>query len=137
MAELSVNNKRLARNTIFLYIRMVFVMLISFYTTRIILDALGVVDYGVYNVVAGFVSLFAVLNNCLTTGTNRFYNFAIGKGDDDEVRRVYNASLRIQVIIIVILLVLIETIGLWYINNKMVIPLVTYLSPVFRPSVTI
>ena len=122
MAELSVNNKRLARNTIFLYIRMVFVMLISFYTTRIILDALGVVDYGVYNVVAGFVSLFAVLNNCLTTGTNRFYNFAIGKGDDDEVRRVYNASLRIQVIIIVILLVLIETIGLWYINNKMVIP---------------
>ena len=123
MAELSVNNKRLAKNTIFLYIRMVFVMLISFYTTRVILETLGVIDYGVYNVVAGFVSLFAVLNNCLNTGTNRFYNFALGKKDNDELNRVYNASLRIQVIIIILLLLSIETIGLWYINNKMVIPL--------------
>lgn len=122
MVEVSANNRLLARNTVFLYIRMVFVMLISFYTTRVILNVLGVVDYGVYNVVAGFVSLFAVLNNCLTTGTNRFYNFALGKKDNDEVRKVYNASLRIQVIIIIVLLILIETIGLWYIHNKMVIP---------------
>ena len=121
--ELSNENKRLAKNTIFLYIRMVFVMLISFYTTRVILNALGVIDYGVYNVVAGFVSLFAVLNNCLTTGTNRFYNFALGKKDDEELNRVYNASLRIQLIIITLLLLSLETIGLWYINNKMVIPL--------------
>ena len=122
MAELSTNNKRLAKNTVFLYIRMVFVMLISFYTTRVVLEILGVVDYGVYNVVAGFVALFAVLNNCLTTGTNRFYNFAIGKNDDAEVRRVFNSSLRIQIIIIIVLFILIETIGIWYINNKMVIP---------------
>lgn len=122
MPEISANNKRLARNTIFLYIRMVFVMLISFYTTRVVLEALGVIDYGVYNVVAGFVSLFAVLNNCLTTGTNRFYNFALGKNDNDELNKVYNASLRIQIIIIILLLLSIETIGLWYINNKMVIP---------------
>ena len=120
--ELSSSNKRLAKNTIFLYVRMVFVMLISFYTTRVILDALGVTDYGVYNVVAGFVSLFAVLNNCLTTGTNRFYNFALGKQDEKEMSNVYNASLRIQFIIIVVLLLLLETIGLWYIQNKMVIP---------------
>ena len=121
MTELSASNKILARNTIFLYVRMVFVMLISFYTTRLILDILGVIDYGVYNVVAGFVALFAVLNNCLTTGTNRFYNYALGKKDDEEISRVFNASLRIQLIIIVLLLVLTETIGLWYINNKMVI----------------
>ena len=72
-------NKRLAKNTLLLYLRMIFVMLVALYTTRIILKALGVVDYGIYNVVAGFVSLFAVINNCLTTGTNRFYNYAIGK----------------------------------------------------------
>lgn len=122
MSETSSDNKRLAKNTIFLYIRMVLVMVISLYTTRVIIRALGIVDYGVYNVVAGFVSLFAVLNNCLTTGTNRFYNFALGKRDVDELNRVYNASVRIQFIIIVILIVLIETVGLWYINNKMVIP---------------
>lgn len=122
MAEISSNNKRLVKNTLFLYIRMAFVMLISLYTTRVVLQVLGVVDYGVYNVVAGFVSLFAVLNNCLNTGTNRFYNFALGKNDENEVRKVYNAAVRIQVLIMILLVLLLETIGVWYINNKMVIP---------------
>ena len=115
-------NKRLAKNTLLLYVRMIFVMLVALYTTRIILKALGVVDYGIYNVVAGFVSLFAVINNCLTTGTNRFYNYAIGKEDEDEINRVYNTSLRIQLIFLLLLIILTEVFGSWYIENRMVIP---------------
>ncbi len=122
MSEFSVDSKRLARNTILLYGRMIFVMLISFYTTRVVLEVLGVSDYGVYSVVAGFVALFSVLNNCLTTGTNRFYNFALGKNDQEELTKVYNASFRIQIVLITVLVVLVESVGILYINNKMVIP---------------
>lgn len=122
MADNSQNNKRIAKNTFFLYVRMFFVMLVALYTTRVILNALGVLDYGIYNVVAGFVTLFTVLNSSLTTGTNRFYNYALGKGDQNEVVQVYNASLRIQIILLIALIVVTEIIGMWYIKNKMVIP---------------
>lgn len=122
MSEDISNNKRLAKNTALLYIRMLFVMIITLYTTRIILHALGASDYGIYNVVAGFVALFAVLNNCLSTGTNRFYNYALGKNDSSGMAAVYNASLRIQLIIMIVLFFLLEIVGVWYINNKMVIP---------------
>ncbi len=115
-------NKRVVRNSILLYVRMVFVMILSLYTTRVVLCTLGVVDYGIYNVVAGFVALFAVINKCLTTGTNRYYNFAIGKNDEEEVRRVFNSSIRIQFLLLIILVIGAELIGNWYIDNKMVIP---------------
>lgn len=115
-------NKRLMRNTAFLYVRMLLVMFLAFYTTRVVLQVLGVEDYGIYNVVAGFVSMMAVLNSCLTTGTNRFYNVALGKNDKDGVSNVYKASLYIQLIIILVILILAETAGLWYINEKMVLP---------------
>lgn len=110
------------RNTAFLYMRMLLVMFLAFYTTRVVLQVLGVEDYGVYNVIGGFVSTLAVLNSCLTTGTNRFYNVALGKQDAKEFSNVYKSSLLIQIIIIAIIILLSETIGLWYINNKMVIP---------------
>lgn len=115
-------NKRIARNTMFLYIRMAFVLVVALYTTRVILRVLGAEDYGIYNVVCGFVSMFGILNTSLTTGTNRFYNFALGKNDKDEYTSVFNASIRIQFIVVAVLLLLVETLGLWYINNKMVIP---------------
>lgn len=116
------NNKRLMRNTAFLYVRMLLVIFLAFYTTRVVLQVLGVEDYGVYNVIGGFVSMLAVLNSCLTTGTNRFYNVALGKQDTIELSNVYKSSLLIQIIIIAIIILISETIGLWYINNKMVIP---------------
>ena len=122
MSDNSNNNKRLAKNAMFLYIRMIFVMFVALFTTRIVLNALGLVDYGVYNVIAGFVALFTVLNNCLTTGTNRYYNYAIGQNDRERLTQVYNASIRIQMIFIVILVFLLETVGIWYLNCKMVIP---------------
>lgn len=122
MQDNNSSNKRLMRNTAFLYVRMLLVMFLAFYTTRVVLQVLGVEDYGIYNVVAGFVSMMAVLNSCLTTGTNRFYNVALGKIDKDGVSNVYKASLYIQLIIILVILILAETAGLWYINEKMVLP---------------
>lgn len=119
-----VDNKniRIAKNTMFLYIRMLVVLLISLYTTRVVLRVLGAEDYGIYNVVGGFVALFGILNASFTTGANRYYNYALGKGDNKGVTLVYNTTRRIQFLVLLILFVLVETIGLWYLNTKMVIP---------------
>lgn len=118
----SANNSRIAKNTFFLYGRMAFVLLISLYTTRAILNALGVVDFGIYNVVAGFVTMFAFINSSMTNGIQRFYNYTIGENDDLRLVRVYNTSLQIQLTLAIIVVFLLETIGLWYVYNKMVIP---------------
>ena len=75
MPDNSSNNKRIAKNTLFLYLRMILVLVVSLYTTRVVLNALGVVDYGINNVVAGFVSMFAFLNTSMSNGIQRFYNF--------------------------------------------------------------
>lgn len=122
MANKLYNNKRIARNTIFLYIRMFFVLLISLYTSRVVLQTLGVVDYGVYNVVAGFVSLFGFLNATLSASIQRFYNFEIGKANVNGVHKVYSNSLIIHAILLIIVVLLLETFGLWYVNHVMVVP---------------
>lgn len=116
------SGKTIARNTIFLYIRMGVVLLVGLYTTRVVLRVLGVEDYGVYGVIGGFVSMFGVLNTSLSSGINRFYNYYIGKNDGEGVKAVYNSALRIQFITMLIVLLLVETVGLWYLNNKMVLP---------------
>lgn len=118
----SVNNKRIAKNSLFMSIRMVIVLLISLYTTRIILKVLGVEDYGIYNVVCGFVSLFAMLNTSMSNGIQRFYNFEYGKNGEEGANRVYCLSFYIQIIIAAIVVALVESIGLWYLHSKMVIP---------------
>lgn len=116
------SNKKIAKNTLFLYIRMAIVLIISLYTTRKVLEALGTVDYGIYNVVAGFVTLFASLNSSFSSAANRFYNHAIGKGEENGVSKVYSSILVIQVFIAIIIFVVVEIIGIWYVNTKMVIP---------------
>lgn len=116
------NNGQIARNTIFLYIRMVVVMCITLYTTRMILHVLGVDDYGIYSVVCGFVSMLGFLNTSITNATQRYYNYQIGQGQIDSVKSVFTSALLIQVILCVIILLLGETIGLWYIENKLVLP---------------
>lgn len=115
-------NKRIAKNTVFLYVRMIFVLLVSLYTTRVVLNALGVVDFGIYNVVAGFVSMFAFLNVSMTSGIQRFFNYTIGKEGYSALPKVFNTSLQIQILIAIIIFLLLETIGLWYVIHKMVIP---------------
>ena len=101
---------------------MLLILFVTLYTSRVVLRMLGVTDYGVYNVVAGFVSMFAFMNVSLSNGMQRFYNYSLGAGEKDGIRRVYVTALTIQAIIAIVLLVLIETFGLWYINNVMVIP---------------
>lgn len=122
MPDSSSNNKRIAKNSIYMAIRMVFVLAITFYTTRVILDMLGVEDYGVYNVVCGFVSMFAFLNTSMSNGIQRFFNFELGKNGENGANKVYNTALLIQFILAIVIIILTESLGIWYLNNKMVIP---------------
>lgn len=101
---------------------MIFVLLISIYTTRVVLKVLGIIDFGIFNVVAGFVSMFAFINTSMTNGIQRFYNFTMGKEGAQGLTKIFNTSIQIQLIIAVVAIALLETIGLWYVYNKMVIP---------------
>ena len=118
----SSSNKRIAKNTIFLTIRMLFVLIISLYSSRLILHVLGVEDFGIYNVVGGFVSMFAFLNTSMTNSIQRYYNYAIGKGSRNSVSEVYYSAVKIQILLSLAIVILTETIGLWYMSYKMVIP---------------
>lgn len=122
MDSYSQNNKRIAKNTILLYIRTFVVMLISLYTSRVILDALGVVDYGVYQVVGGVVAMFSVVSSSLSNAIGRFITFAIGKGDKENIKRIFSTSLTIQIVISLIVLILSEVVGMWFIETEMKIP---------------
>ncbi len=115
------SNSRLAKNTIVLYVRMIVMMLISFYTTRVILQALGVDDYGTYNVVGGLVGMFSLISSSLSGATSRFITFGLGKGNINELRKIFSASVNINIILAIIVVVAIETIGVWFLNNKMTI----------------
>lgn len=117
-----IDKSRIAKNTIFLYIRMFVIMLVSLYTSRVVLQALGVEDYGVYNVVAGSVALFGFMNSAMSMATQRFLNFYMVRGDDELLRKVFAMSLNIHVIIAMIVVLLTETVGLWILNTQLNIP---------------
>ena len=114
--------KKIAVNTVYLYIRLIFVLVISLFTVRIVLKALGDVDYGIYNVVGGFVGMFGFLNTSMTNGVQRFYNYCLGKDGEKSLSKVYTASLYIQAGLAFFLILLVEGIGVWYVNNVMVLP---------------
>ena len=116
------DNKRIAKNTIMLYIRMMFGMLVSFYTSRVILNALGVEDYGIQNVVGGFVSMFSLISMSLSSSVGRFLTFELGKGDYESLKKVFSTSVLIHIVLAIVVFVLSETVGVWFVNNKMVIP---------------
>lgn len=122
MEQNNQNNKRVAKNTLFLYFRMILIMLVTLYTSRVILAQLGINDYGIYNVVGGVVSMFAFLNNCMTSSTQRFMTFELGCGNVQRLKDVFAASLNIHMAIAVVIVLLAETIGLWFVNAKLVIP---------------
>lgn len=122
MADNSANNKRIAKNSLYMSIRMIFVLLISLYTTRAVLKALGVEDYGVYNVVAGFVSMFAFLNNSMSTSTQRFFNFELGKNGQEGAQAVYNTAFIIHTVIALLAVIVAIPVGYWYLHYKMVLP---------------
>jgi len=105
-----------------LYFRQIVIMLVSLYTVRIVLETLGTEDYGIYNIVGGVVVLFTFLNSAMTSATQRFLNFAMGRGDTEQARDVYSTSLVIHAAIAVVVVVLAETIGLWFFNTWLNIP---------------
>lgn len=113
---------KIATNTVYLYARLIFVLVISLFTVRVVLQALGEVDYGIYNVVCGFVSMFGFLSTSMTNGVQRFYNYSLGKDGGKSIAKVFTASMYIQSVLAIILVLLVECVGIWYVNNIMILP---------------
>lgn len=116
------DNKRIAKNTIYLYFRMILTMLIALYTSRVILEKLGVDDYGIYNAVGGIVGFLSFLNSALATGSSRFLTFELGVGDEEKLKRIFSSLLTVHIILAGIVALIAETVGLWFLYHKMVIP---------------
>jgi O-antigen/teichoic acid export membrane protein len=113
---------RIAKNTLMLYFRQILIMLVSLYTVRVVLNTLGAEDYVIYNVVAGVVAMFGFLSGSMATASQRYFAFEIGRGDYEQLKRVFSLSLTIYLVISVLVLLLAETVGIWFIVNKLVIP---------------
>lgn len=122
MAEISSNNKRIAKNTFVLYLRTMFVMVVSLYTSRVILQTLGVEDYGIYQVVGGLVSMFSIISTSLSGAVSRFITFEIGRGRKERLERIFATSMLIQIGLCVIVVLAVEIIGIWFLHNEMQIP---------------
>ena len=120
--EFKSANRRIAQNTIVMYIRMLIVMGVSLYTSRVVLAELGVTDFGIYNVVGSVVTLFTFISQALGNATNRFIVFSIGKDNVEKTLQVYNTCFRVHLVIAVLIVILLETIGLWFLNGRLNIP---------------
>ena len=118
----SVNTKKIAKNTILLYIRMLLLLVVSLYTSRVILKVLGINDYGIYNLIAGFVTFLTFISNSLVSAMQRYFNVALGKNDLQNYREVFSMSINILALFSCLILVLGETIGLWFVMNHLNIP---------------
>lgn len=122
MQDTTSNNKRIAKNAIFLYMRMFISMAISFFTSRIVLQALGVSDFGIYNLVGGVVVLMGMINGALTGATSRFLTFGLGLNDEKTLKDTFSTAFITHAVFSLIFLILAETIGLWVVNTQLVIP---------------
>lgn len=122
MTDISQNNKRIAKNTLFLYFRMFLIMGVSLYTSRVVLQVLGVKDYGLYNVIGGIIAMFGLLNSSMATATQRYLTYESGTQDTIRLQNVFGISKSIHLLIAVIIVLLGETVGLWFFYNKMNIP---------------
>lgn len=116
------NNKRIAKNTLLLYFRMLLMMFVTLFTSRVVLDKLGVTDYGIYNVVGGVVAMLGFLNNSMSNAVQRYLSFEIGKNNEAGVNRIFNVSLFAHAGIAVFVFVVMEIVGVWYLNTHMNIP---------------
>ena len=122
MPDTLSNDKRIARNTMMLYIRMIASMLVSLYTSRIVLQVLGETDFGVYGVVGGVVAMFGFLNTSMAGATSRFLTYELGRGDKDRLSRTFSIAFFEHLAIALLVLIICETFGVWFLNNKLVIP---------------
>ena len=116
------NNKTIAKNTMFLYFRMMVTMVISLYTSRVILQILGVTDFGIYQAVGGIVGFLSFINNALSTGSARFLTYGLGEGDKEKLKHIFSTTLTAHICLAIIIVLLAESVGLWFLYNKLVIP---------------
>ena len=122
MPEQISNNKRIAKNTLILYFRMGITLIVSLYTSRVILAALGVEDYGIYNVVGGVVALLNIISGSMTAATGRFLSYELGRGQDNQLNETFSTLLNVHIMIGVVVLILGEVLGMWFLENKLNIP---------------
>lgn len=118
----SDNNKRIAKNTLLLYFRMLFLMVVSLFTSRVILNTLGVEDFGIYNVVGGIVAMFTIISGSLTSAISRFITFELGKGNKEKLSTIFSTSVNIQLGLSFLIVLIGEFAGVWFLNTQMVIP---------------
>lgn len=119
---ISENNKQIAKNTLMLYTRQILILLVNLYTVRVVLNVLGVEDYGIYNVVGGIVSFFSFLSSTMASATQRFFSFALGQNNHEKLEKIFSVNLSIYGTIALIALVLLETVGLWFLNEQLQVP---------------
>ena len=122
MSDSSANNKRIAKNTLLLYFRMLFMMAVSLYTSRVVLNALGVEDFGIYNVVGGVVAMFSMLSGSLSSAITRFITYELGTGNHENLKKIFSSAVTIQVGLAILIILLAEVVGVWFLNVKMNIP---------------
>ncbi len=116
------SNKRIVKNTSLLYFRMLLTMLVSLYTVRVVLKTLGVVDYGIYSVVGGIVEMFSFLSNTMASASERFFAFELGRNNIIQLKRTFSLTVTIYFGIAIVVFAFAETLGIWFLNNRMVIP---------------
>ena len=119
----SADNKRIAKNTLLLYFRMLLTMMVSLYTSRVVLNTLGVEDFGVYNVVGGVVAMLGFLTGSLGAATSRFITYALGIGNFDRLKKTFANILAIHCLFAVVIVTLAETVGLWFLNSYIQVPI--------------
>lgn len=122
MLENNANNKRIAKNTLILYLRMLFTLVLQLYTSRLILQALGVEDYGIYNVVGGIVTMLNFINMSLANANSRFIAVELESGNKNSIKKLFSCIISIHYLFALIIFIIAETVGLWFILNKLVIP---------------
>ena len=122
MTNSAENNKRIAKNTLLLYIRMLFMMAVSLYTSRVVLNALGIEDYGIYNVVGGVVAMFSMLSGSLSAAITRFITYELGTGNQENLKKIFSSAVTIQIGLAILIILLAEMVGVWFLNVKMNIP---------------
>lgn len=123
MSDISSNNRLIAKNTLFLYFRMFVTMLVGLYTSRVVLQALGFEDYGIFNIVGGVVVLFSFINSAMTTGTQRHLSYELGKKEAGDIAKIYSVCLNMHLYTAIVFFVLAETLGLWLVKTQLNIPI--------------
>lgn len=116
------NTSRIAKNTLILYSRQILIMLVSLYTVRIVLNALGAQDYGIYNVVAGVVAMFSFLSSAMATASQRYFSYDLGKNDEEHLKMTFSLTVSIYFILAAIVVVLAESVGLWFVMKRLFVP---------------